>query len=314
MLKLNGHVIDFKSFPNSETFADIPKTGNYAPLNDRKDGANIIDFKFENDCDIFNLIRLKGFIDDNTFPGTLCILNMPYIPYSRMDRDEEERLFSLKYFAKLINSLNFSRIYVMEPHSDVSAALFNCIHVENMSMKLTMEAMRDSLGLSGEAWITDHVGSSTSYDFTIEGLFRRAEDAGIYLVFPDAGAEKRYSKQIKYPNIITCSKRRDFNTGRITSLVVNDVDSVKNCRTAIIVDDLVSKGTSFKFASQALHQEFLSLDDVILCVTHCENTIYDGDLITGNDIQKIYTTNSLITTPAGVHDKLVIKDIFGKGE
>lgn len=310
MLKLNGYTVDFKSFPNKETYADIPRTGTYAPLHFGKKEYNVIDFKFEGDSDIFNLVRLKGFVDDIAPMNVPCILNMPYIPYSRMDRAEEERLFSLRYFAQLVNSLNFSRINVMEPHSDVSMALFNRVFAENMSMTLALMAMRDTLGLEGSAWVTDHASgpSTNNYAYTIEGLWRRAEEAGIYLLFPDAGAEKRYSKQTQYPNIITCSKKRDFNTGKITSIRVNNLEDAEDCKVAIIVDDLCARGTSFSGAAKELRYNIAGIESVILCVTHCEDTIYDGDLITGSDIQKIYTTDSILArNPVTEQEKNKIK-------
>lgn len=59
-------------------------------------------------------------------------LYMPYIPDARMDRvKHENELFTLKYFAQTINSLHFGKVEVLDPHSDVSAALFNKVHVES---------------------------------------------------------------------------------------------------------------------------------------------------------------------------------------
>ena len=55
---------------------------------------------------------------------------MPYIPDARMDRVKKRKeIFTLKYFAQIINLLNFEQVEVLDPHSDVSAALFNKVHV-----------------------------------------------------------------------------------------------------------------------------------------------------------------------------------------
>ena len=46
---------------------------------------------------------------------------MPYIPNARKDRAHREKdVFTLKYFANIINSLNFDNVYVLNPHSNVS--------------------------------------------------------------------------------------------------------------------------------------------------------------------------------------------------
>jgi ribose-phosphate pyrophosphokinase len=286
MIKLNGREVVFGKFPNGETYADVEVS------RVKKNESNSIYLRFEDDTDIFHLMCVKDFVDDNAY-DVPCHLIMPYVPYSRMDRQEEKRLFTLKTFAKFINSMNFSSVVVLEPHSEVTPALINRVKVVNKSANLALIAMRDVLGLSGSAWF-DNVWSDE--DFTLKGLFRKAREAGVYLVYPDAGAEKRYSKQIAYDKVLTCSKHRDFNTGNIDSLVVNGADNAQDCKIAIIVDDLCSKGTTFKFTAEKL-REVTNVLTVVLCVTHCEKTIYNGDLLTGDSVDYIYTTDSIIDIP-----------------
>ena len=58
-------------------------------------------------------------------------LNMPYIPNARQDRVKAaEDVFTLKYFAQMINSLGFSKVTVLDPHSYVSEALVDHIEVQ----------------------------------------------------------------------------------------------------------------------------------------------------------------------------------------
>ncbi len=48
-------------------------------------------------------------------------LDMPYIPNARQDRVKGENdVFTLKYFAEFINSLDFDRVFVLDPRSNVS--------------------------------------------------------------------------------------------------------------------------------------------------------------------------------------------------
>ena len=322
MVKLNGFEIEFKAFPNGESFADIPesiipyqrdligdKVGNEFFY---KNGYNVIHVKFENDTDIFHLMCIKDYVD-NRWPNLPCILEMPYIPYSRMDRQEEKRLFTLKTFANLINSMNFVGVKVMEPHSEVSVALIDRVKVVNKSADLALKAMRDVLGLVGSCWLQESVYGAV--DMNKPDMFRRAREAGVYFVYPDAGAEKRYRKQIKYDKVLTCSKDRDFNTGRINSIEINGVDKVDDCKIAIIIDDLSSKGGTFIGSAQALRKAFPNIEKIVLCVTHCENTIYEGEVLTGTDIDMIFTTNSILKVPAYTEEtnfdkaKLIVEDI-----
>ncbi len=321
MIKLNGFEIPFKEFPNGESFADVydmivPYQSKCVSESFSRDffnegGYNKIHLKFENDTDIFHLFCVKEYVDTK-WPNLPCILEMPYIPYSRMDRQEEKRLFTLKTFANIINSMNFQYVKVMEPHSEVSAALIDRVKVENKSADLALKAMADILGLNGSSWFQDY---SHSEDFSLNGMFKRAREAGIYFVYPDAGAEKRYRKQIKYDKVLTCSKDRDFNTGNIKSIVVNGAEQAQDCKIAIIVDDLSSRGGTFCGAADALRKVIPTIEQVILCVTHCENTIYDGDVLKGSLVDKVYTTNSILTVPTVDDvtdfdkDKLVVESI-----
>lgn len=284
MIMLNNVTVNFKDFPNGESFADV----SVAELNC---DLNSIQVKFENDKDLLYLLFLKDFIDDN-YPKSTVILQMAYIPYSRMDRKEENRLFTLKSFARMVNRMGFDSVEVMEPHSEVSVGLIDRVHVINKSAELALIAMRDALGLKGCAWFDD---SSDREGHNLQGLFKAAEEAGIYLVYPDAGAEKRYKKQIKYAKVLTCSKERDFNTGNIKSIFVNGAENAQDCKIAIIVDDLCSKGGTFVGSAIALKEGIPSLITVILCVAHCENTIYEGKILSEDIIDKVYTTDSIFT-------------------
>lgn len=322
MIKLNGYTIDFGVFPNGESFADIPESitpyaydvyrENFMSKFIYKDGYNKIHLKFENDADIYHLFCIKDYVDTK-WPNLPCILEMPYIPYSRMDRQEEKRLFTLKTFANIINSMNFITVRVMEPHSEVSVALIDRVQVENKSADLALKAMRDVLDLRGSCWLQDSIYGTD--DMNMSGMFNKARDAGIYLVYPDAGAEKRYRKQITYNKILTCSKDRDFNTGNIKSIVVNGAEQAQDCKIAIITDDLSSKGGTFCGAAKAIREAIPSVEHIILCVTHCENTIYVGNVLSGVEIDKVYTTNSILVEP-GFNEvtnfdknKLIVEDI-----
>ena len=300
MLKLNGRTIEFGVFPNGESFADIDKM-KVGPI----DKVNRILFKFESDKDIFNLICLKDFVDTN-WPHIPCHLIMPYVPYSRMDRQEEIRLFTLKTFAKLIDSMNFASVEVWEPHSEVTPALIDRVAVVNKSAELALLAMRDELGLVGDCWFTEsysYTDGSGAYGHCLEGLLYKAKKSNIFLVYPDAGAEKRYRKQIKYPNVLTCSKTRDFNSGRISSINLHGYEDAQNCEVAIIVDDLCSRGGTFIGTAAELRKHLPNLKRVILCITHCENSIFDGSVLTGTEINKVYTTNSILSKS---HEKIEI--------
>lgn len=286
MIKLNGFEVNVGKFPNGESYADISMDW----LNREE---NKIVLKFESDEDLIFLQFVYDFVVEN-YPLVPVTLNIPYFPYSRMDRQEENRLFTLKSVTRMINNMGFASVSIMEPHSEVSVALLDRVKVTNKSAELALQAMRDVLGLVGSCWFNDDWYSDK--DYNLRGLFEKAREAGVYYVYPDAGAEKRYRKQIKYDKVITCSKERDFNTGNITSIELNGADKITDCKIAIIVDDLSSKGGTFLGTAKKLREE-LNVEHIILVVAHCENTIYEGNVLSGIEIDKVYTTNSIIREP-----------------
>lgn len=73
---------------------------------------------------------------------------MPYIPNARKDRAHREKdVFTLKYFANIINSLNFDNVYVLDPHSNVSEALINNIRIitPDKNINKVLEELDDSI-------------------------------------------------------------------------------------------------------------------------------------------------------------------------
>ena len=290
MIKFNDILINIGKFPNNESYIDFEIT------REMKEKNNFIFFKFENDAEFMYLKFLKDFLNDNGIERISLV--MPYIPYSRMDRKEEKRLFTLKSIANFINSLNFKKVIVWEPHSEVSVALFDRIDVKNTTYDITMKLMYQLSDIANQQ--EKLCGDKDPYEVIKEECLLN----DVYLVYPDNGAAKRYEKQFKYEKFITCKKNRDFNTGRITSLELELNDNSIKPKIAIIVDDLSSRGGTFQLTAQKLKDE-LAVEKIFLVVTHCENTIFDGEVLTGNLIDAVYTTDSILSANKK-HEKLFI--------
>lgn len=220
-----------------------------------------IEFQYETDIDISILIMAKKYLDDN-FNNIEVELIMKYIPYSRMDRKIKGYMFSLKYFCQLINDLKFTRVIVLDPHSTVSTALLErCIEIN----------------------IQDYV-----YNVL-------ASEKIDYVFYPDSGACKRYSEILKLPNGIPYfygDKKRNLSTGEIISYELVNCPSLEK-KNVLIVDDLCAKGFTFYNAACRLKEG--GSNKVFLYVSHCENSIYQGRMLKSGLIDKIYTTDSILT-------------------
>lgn len=260
MIKLNGAILDFKTFPNGETRVD----GGQILHALRDSGWNHIGFKYENDSDLIKLMFLKRFLDNTEARNTKIILDIAYMPYSRMDRVEGESVFTLKYVSEFINSLKFDEVDIFEPHSDVTCALVD----KSIAHYPTIELLRQ---------VVHKVGFNKDVD---------------YLFFPDAGAQKRYSKVEGYKQIVGY-KDRDFATGRIKSLDVVGLKGDLSESKVVIIDDLCSYGGTFDLSATKLKE--LGAQEIYLIVAHCEKVVRQGKLLhPDHPITKIFTTNSII--------------------
>ena len=216
-----------------------------------------IKWLYEGDSELFTLICVKRHIDYHCH-GVNVVLDMPYIPHARMDRVKaKEDVFTLKYFAEIINSLNFKRVFVRDAHSNVSLALINNV-----------------------------------YDWGIRGYIEMAvEKSGAEaLFFPDEGAMKRYSEQSPMPYAFGM-KKRDWETGKILGLDIINPENIVG-KDVLIVDDICSRGGTFYHSAKAL--KAAGAKSVSLYVTHCEETITLGELATSDGlVDHVYTTESI---------------------
>jgi len=262
MIKINSKIIEVNHFPDGALLLKAD------PINYLSTTGDNITFTwlFENNEELITLMFLVNHFREKTN----CTINlyMPYIPNARMDRTKtKEDVFTLKYFAGIINSLNFDSVISLDPHSSVSCALFNNFYEETPKYFI----------------------DKAIYDCRPDILF-----------YPDEGAMKRYSDMTSKPYTFGI-KKRDWETGKIRGLdVVGDVKG----SNILIVDDICSKGGTFYHAAEKLKE--LGAKDIYLYATHCENTIFNGKVLTSGLIERVYTTNSIFT---GEHEKIEVFEL-----
>lgn len=254
MIFLNNRPVNVTQFPNNETKVDDKSIRQAIYV-----GLNSLTLKYESDADLIQLLFVKKYLDEANLTASLII---PYMPYSRMDRSEDASVFTLKYICEFINSLNFASVTLLEPHSDVAPALLNRVKLVFPTTKL-LEVAKSHMSFSDED----------------------------YIFFPDAGAQKRYSKLAIGQSSLVGYKQRDFQTGKITSLELVGTLPTKPFK-AIIVDDLSSYGGTFIAAAKELRK--IGATEIYLVVAHAEKAILEGEIFKSELIQKVFTTDSIL--------------------
>ena len=265
MIKVDGIKIEAGHYPDNTLLVKAPTlrgTNNHVTFT----------WYYENDAELFTLICLKKHYAHKK----ISYLWMPYCPHARMDRVKAfGDVFTLKYFAEVINSLNFTQVTIYDPHSSVCTALINNVRV-----------------LEPTTFIDEAVNK-----------INENHNKNFMAFYPDEGAMKRYSGMFSIPYAFGV-KKRDWVTGQIQGLdVMGDVEGIKDKRV-LIIDDICSKGGTFYHSAKKLKE--LGAKEIYLYITHCENTILEGELLTSGLIEKVYTTNSIFTKE---HEKIEVFEI-----
>lgn len=273
MIKVNGEVIEQVSFPDQTKLFRF-----------ETDKKNIeIQWFYENDSELFELICLTGHIRETFSPKEL-MLSMPYVPNARMDRvKQKNEVFTLKWFCKIINSLHFDKVEILDVHSNVSSALLDRV-----------------VNQSPEPYIRKAIHE-------VENRKSNENEDQLVLYFPDEGSVKRYAGM--FPEYPYCygMKKRDWKTGKIEGIqVVTNGFELKG-KDVMMIDDICSYGGTLYYSSKALKNEGAA--EIYSFTSHTENSVLDLEKGTYRHafdeklVKKHYTTDSIYR---GVHPNIEV--------
>jgi ribose-phosphate pyrophosphokinase len=222
MIKLNGLLITPLIFPD--------KTSQVWKIDENYIGVfNTIEWTFENESEFMHVAQLKDLVL-SFYANAQISLSLPYLPYARQDKIvSNDATFALTTFANLINSLQFSSVSMVDPHSDAALKLIK----------------------RNEA-ITP-----------FKQIFDILEKTETTCCFPDKGASTRYGGLNAQCGSLILDKVRDQLTGEITGLSI--LGNVQPTRY-LIIDDICDGGRTFIEASKALYAA--GALEVNLYVTH----------------------------------------------
>lgn len=206
-------------------------------------------------------------------------LQLAWLPWARQDRHMVAGdSFALKVFANQLNTLNFDKVFILDPHSDAAAAAINsCVAIPQETCLLQSETLR-----------------------------RAIAQGDLMLVAPDAGALKKIhnvAKATGAKSYAILTKERDVASGNLTgfALVAGEVAG----KDLLIVDDLCDAGGTFIGSAQVLREA--GARSVSLYVTH--GIFSKGvDNLLNNGIDAIYTTTSF-TSPTLASPRVELIDI-----
>ena len=269
MIKVDGEVVVRNHFPDGTQYLHLPDVASASVLTCYENSTRTIEWRYENDEELVTLWMVTKQMRANGARHVQLI--MPYIPHARMDRTKHStEVFTLKYFAEIINSLQFERVVVLDAHSCVATALLDRVEEDNAHMDITMAIQH----IDSNKWL----------------YTKTPQPNELMAFFPDEGAMKRYAGLVSLPYAFGI-KQRNLETGKIEGLDVAGCTDMIAGRDVIMIDDICSRGGTFYHSAKKLKE--LGAENISIYVTHCEQTIFDGDLIHSGLIKRIYTTDSI---------------------
>lgn len=224
-----------------------------------------IKMRITNGDDLFLLAQLMNFIRKRKSTDIRIYLTIGYLLAGRYDREMHERdTFDLKIICDQINSYNFYRVIVYQPHSVATTSLIN------------------------------NCKAFCPLDAPVAKTLK--ENPKIVIIAPDLGSVKRldgFMIDQKLENqMLILNKHRDIKTGKILGIQpINAVDeNLIDKGHALIYDDLCDGGATFLFAAKALREMgFLTVD---LVITHSIFSAGTDKLLTPN-AEGMYLNNIL---------------------
>lgn len=236
-VKVDGNLIPYRllQFSGGELHVQLDTT-NYVGDTDEAFELNIETKQYP--MTLMTELSLLRNALQKVFPITTDTLILPYVPYGRQDRVcSEGDAFSLEVFAKQLNALEFDKVFITDPHSDVTPAL-----IKNCSV-------------------------TTMLDIMI--LNSRFLEQYSHVVSPDAGAYKKVQGIAGYFNkeVIPCLKTRDTGTGRLSNTVVITQEVKEPVQRILVLDDICDKGGTFIPLAQKLKETYPGVE-IDLFVTH----------------------------------------------
>jgi ribose-phosphate pyrophosphokinase len=261
MIKINGEEVKIERFYDGTPRIKIDT--------DYSDARSVeLTWDYENDSELASLLMINGHLREHGVER--IFLNMPYLPNARMDRTEnDEEVFTLKYFCNFINSLKFNGVCIYDAHSRVGTALID--RVIDMTPKNFIIQTLIKIGAIDESY--------------------QIIDDNFILYFPDAGAAKRYSGMFPTIPFAYGDKDRDWKTGKILGTIVRDNGIDLKGKNILIIDDICSKGGTFYYSAKKLKE--LGVHTINLFATHCENIVLEGQILDSGLIEKLYTVDTI---------------------
>lgn len=266
---------DAWKFPGGEIHVNIKH------FDDVDDNNIEIVTRLNSSDDIMLLLLVSDILKKDYSEHYRCLF-IPYLSYQQADINfSYGECFSLKTMANLINSMEFDKVKIYHPHSEVSAALINnSVVIDNTDFikQVINQLYSDRYKELTDINYLNLESTPISYylsDFYDELIIMSADAGGFKPVF-------KLCEKINFTGQVeSCSKSRNHRTGEITTRV----PVIDESKIVLIIDDIALGSRTFFNIRKELKNK-----DVYLAVSHGVFNENVDKLET--EFTKVFTTNS----------------------
>jgi len=210
--------------------------------------------------------------------GRAVDLVLPYFPGARQDRVQDKVSLSAEIYAGVVaSSDHIKSITVLDIHSDKAMDILKQSPIKEKDVSL--------IRIRHDQWFLPWIESTTFAPGPHKFLF------------PDKGAEDKYSKIATYSPYMACRKRRDPVTGALSGFEVPDLRRFAEDQFLWIVDDICDGGGTFIAIAEEVRKQLGNRCKLGLAVSHGIFSKGTGDLATLFDY--IATTDSVYDIDMG---------------
>ena len=204
------------------------------------------------------LMMTKKCVDDGA--QDMCAV-IPYLAYARQDRAFlEGEVVSIGLVAKLFETIGIKHIITVDIHSQLAMSYFQSIQ-----------------NVSSVRMLADYATNMKLHD--------------PIAVSPDTGGDNRAKEFARYLNIdsISLKKSRHRLTGDVT--IDESIDADVSNRDAVLIDDIISSGSSIIKAAQVLRK--LGVGKIYAMCAHALLIQDAAEKIKSAGVHDIISTNSV---------------------
>lgn len=197
------------------------------------------------------------------------IVLIPYLAYARKDRKTKSRdPVTMKYVARLLETAGADNVVTMDVHN--LAAFQNAFRIP-----------------------TEHLEARLLFAPYFANLI---QDEEVTVVSPDVGGAKRAEQfretlsELLHREVGKAFLDKKRSAGEVSGGGVI-IGEVKN-RTTIIIDDMISSGTTISLAAAALHRE--GAKRIMACATHGVFLDKANQTLADSRLERIVVTNTVL--------------------